>query len=614
MSLKELTLVVLLSVFALTTAVHIAEEETLLSGTLRIIFANIFKPKSMSVSVIVNISGHGSFNTNQDILNKVMLINKNIQVPVTINQHTALNMVHFIHAKLIFINSAENVRMRMENLFNNNEIETVSTKYLIVLYTQDSMPKKLIEMHNIFRDFFNIYIIDVVILVYDAESLLLYTYKPYNNNHCAFTKPTLLRRFEKVPEFILYHDLFPIKTKNFHQCPMKVVLWHIPPFAELTYQNDLVYFKGFDAKVLNDLAEYLNFSIEVVPNEPKNLISGQVFRNNTATGVFKLLLERKANLTIGFIACMPRRLQFTRGSMPYFLSQLLIIFKNSKKYTPFQLVLRPFSTSTWSFFIAVFILRPLFKRLLYRSFKLRQSFRKLLKLQWLLLIFLLRISYEGSILKAIRMTPYRQLPLTIDEVVKQNYSLITDYACARVLHEISILKNITTIVPGNPQTVLESLDDLPPNTCILTSDIFVSVFMKSRLSKYKNYAIVRDKVSNNMMCVFFPRLSYMAPMVNTLLKHYAMFGIFHKYGKDLGFENLPMTTDKFRRLYKQNPLTPLDLALLKLFLTHSTIAAVVDDDSSTSNNNNKRNNDKNYRNDKEYDDAAADAVHDGLMV
>ncbi|XP_065365314.1 uncharacterized protein LOC135958338 [Calliphora vicina] len=527
MSLKEMSLFAFLTIFALSLAVQAAEKEDLLSGTLRVIFANIFKPTAMSVSVIVNISGHDSFNINQEILDKVMLINKNIQVPVAINQYTALDLVNFIHAKLIFTNSAENIRMRVENLFHNNEIQSVTSKYVIVLNTQDSMRENLIVMHDIFQDFFNFYIIDVIILVYDESSLHMYSYKPYSSKHCAFTKPVLLQRFERVPEFLLYHDLFPVKTKNFHKCPLKVVLWNIPPFMELTYENNLVNFKGFDAKVLKNLAAFLNFSIEIIPNDPQSFIGGEVFQNKTTVGVFKLLLERKANLTIGYIGCKPLRLQLTTGSSPYFISKVLIMLKNSKRY-----------------------------------FKLKQGFLKLFKLQWLLLIFLLRISYEGSIFQAIRKSPYQHLPLTIDEVVQQNYSLITDYANGRLLNELTLLKNITTIVPGNPQTVLESIDDLPLKTGVLSSDNLVAIFMKGRLGNISDYAIVRDKVFNTMSCAYFPRLSFMAPMVNSLFKQYGMFGIFYKFGKELGLENLPMTTDHLRRRYSWNPQTALDLALL----------------------------------------------------
>ncbi|KAI8124065.1 hypothetical protein CVS40_5196 [Lucilia cuprina] len=564
------------TILAVSTANQAAENGTnILCGTLRVIFVNIFKPKCMSVSVIVNISDHEDFKFSKDILDNVMTINKNIQVPVAINQYTASKLLHLIQAKLIFTNSAENIRIRMDNLFKANEIESLSTKYLIILNNQNSFHKKLFEIHKIFQDFFNFYIIDIVILLYESDFLYIYTYKPYNSKHCDCTEPILLKRFDSIPNKLYDHDLFPIKTKNFYQCSMKVVLWHIPPFMNLTYENNMINYKGFDADILKDLAEILNFSINVIPNEPQNFISGNVFPNRTAIGVFKLLLERKANLTIGFIGCLPRRLQLTTGSKPYFLSKVLIILKNSPKFTPYHLLLRPFNITTWGFLLTLVVLKSILKRLFCRNIKLRHSFRKLLQLQWLLLIFILRLSYEGSIFQAIRMSPYQRLPLTIDEVVKQNYSLVTDYAAARILSEMSYLKNITTIVPGNPQSVLESIDDLPPKTGVLSSDIFIALFMKRRLSNYSEYAIVRDKVSNTMNCIFFPRLSFIAPAVNLIIKKYAMYGLFKKYSKELGFKYLPLTTDQLRYHYNWNLHSPLDLNILKSVFICFTIMSVI---------------------------------------
>ncbi|XP_037813404.1 uncharacterized protein LOC119604697 [Lucilia sericata] len=563
MLFKKILLINLLVILTLLTAIQAVEkEDNLLSATLRVIFANIFKPKSMSISVIVNISNHEDFTFSQDILDDLMSINKNIQLPVTINQYTASKLLHFIQAKLIFTNSAENVRKRMEYLFQNNEIQSLSTKYLIILNNQDSLHKKLIEMHNIFQDFFNLYIVDVVILLPEADSLCIYTYKPYDLKHCAFTEPILLQCYLKVPDILSYNDLFPIKTNNFYQCPLKVVLWHTPPFVNITYRKGIAYYTGFDVEILKDLSDFLNFSIEVIPNEPPELLSGEVFSNYTAIGVFKLLLERRANLSIGFIGCKPRRSQLTTGSMPYFLTEILIIFKNYQKYTEYYLLFRPFTNSTWGVFIIVLILKPIFKRILCRNFKLQLSFRNLLRLQWVFMIFLLRLAYEGSIFETIRKSPYKPLPLNLNELVQQNYSLITDYATARMLKEITILENITTIVPGNPSSILELIDDLPPNTGVLSWDTIVAQFMKTRLRNYNDYAIVRDKVSNGMCCIFFPRLSFMAPSVDLLLNQYKMFGIFNKYMKQLGFEYLPTTTDQLRTRFSWNSKAPLDLSIL----------------------------------------------------
>lgn len=178
----------------------------------------------------------------------------------------------------------------MDQIFHQNEFQSNSLKYIIILKTTTTLQEMMYEMHKIFENFFNYYIIDVVILVPVDNLLHMYTYMPYSKQHCAFTKPLLLRSFDKVPDFLSYDDLYPIKIRNFYQCPIKVVVWDIPPFMELKrYQNQSVLLKGYDARILIDLANFLNFSIEVMPNEPPNFLSGEVFSNKTAIGVFKIV-------------------------------------------------------------------------------------------------------------------------------------------------------------------------------------------------------------------------------------------------------------------------------------------------------------------------------------
>ena len=177
--------------------------------------------------------------------------------------------------------------------------------------------------------------------------------------------------------------------------------------------------------------------------------------------------------------------------------------------------------------------------------------------------------------QAIRNSPYQALPQTLNEVIQQNYTLITDYATARVLYDITFLRNITQIVNGSQLSVLESIDNLPNNFGVLTYDSLVAMFMKNRLRNHSHYAIVREKVANTMKCVFFPRLSYMARPVNFYIKQFAFFGIFQKYMTDLEYENLPFTTDHLLRKSKINAQIPLDFQFLKAVFTSLVILHLV---------------------------------------
>ena len=50
-----------------------------------------------------------------------------------------------------------------------------------------------------------------------------------------------------------YKELFPIKNKNFNQCPMTVVTWQLPPFVEvINKSNGEIEFSGNGARCMSD--------------------------------------------------------------------------------------------------------------------------------------------------------------------------------------------------------------------------------------------------------------------------------------------------------------------------------------------------------------------------
>ena len=91
-----------------------AQVEYLLSGTLSVIFKNIFKPRAMSVSIIENICDHENYEFGQDTIQTIMSVNKNMEVPVAINQYTSTELSHYIHVKMVFTNNAQNIRLKKD--------------------------------------------------------------------------------------------------------------------------------------------------------------------------------------------------------------------------------------------------------------------------------------------------------------------------------------------------------------------------------------------------------------------------------------------------------------------------------------------------------------------
>lgn len=148
-------------------------------------------------------------------------------------------------------------------------------------------------MERTFQLLFDAYILDVIIVIPHTNQVQIFTYFPYQSDRdCSSVKPVLVYTadgFEKQQP-IMYDTLFPRKTLNFHQCPIRVVVWNTPPYIDIIRDpTGTVSLQGFDASVLDILSEEFNFSVVVVPNDPPKIISGVVYPNGTAVGVFKMV-------------------------------------------------------------------------------------------------------------------------------------------------------------------------------------------------------------------------------------------------------------------------------------------------------------------------------------
>lgn len=184
-------------------------------------------------------------------------------------------------------------RYSLATILAASEIQGSSLKYLIVYYSNKRWIERQFEMHKMFQHFFDSYIVDVDIIMHVANYSFLYTYHPYNRKFCAHTKPLVIQKFKKLPRKLSYTYMYASKVYNFYQCPIKVILYHIPPFMNLkeSINNTVNLDNGYDGMILNDLADLMNFSVKMVPNEPINFIAGHIYANNTATGIFKMVRQ-----------------------------------------------------------------------------------------------------------------------------------------------------------------------------------------------------------------------------------------------------------------------------------------------------------------------------------
>lgn len=144
---------------------------------------------------------------------------------------------------------------------------------------------------NILRDCWKSDIFDTNVLTLEptGDDLALYTYFPFTPSSCGEIKPMIWNHFRKDRFVNANREMFPLKMKNFHQCPISILVCPLQPYIFVTkiYSNDTYEFEGNEYNLLHTLSERLNFKPEFSVHWDPNL--GNIDSNGTATLAFGMV-------------------------------------------------------------------------------------------------------------------------------------------------------------------------------------------------------------------------------------------------------------------------------------------------------------------------------------
>ncbi|XP_032296406.1 uncharacterized protein Ir7d [Drosophila virilis] len=390
-------------------------------------------------------------------------------------------------------------------------------KYLIVLLAMGKAKDwQRTQMRQIFgyllRQRYNV---DVLLLRVEltpvGSTVASYSYAPYASaRRCDSTKPLAWPLGQARLE-----QLYPgNKLANLHGCPLRVIVWQILPYMEL-HGNGRI--SGLDADILQLLAARLNFSLALLANEPPQLIGGASYMNGSMTGAFRMLLEQRANLTLGFTACLAARYKYLASTLPYGQVEYVLVLRRARPFSLYEIMLLPFERSVWLLLFVLAAVRPWCRLPLQ------------LQLAWVLFLFLLRVSYESCVFVFVHNAPRRPLPHSLEQALQLDYSFIVDHATYRMTEMLPALKARTRILPGQPVDMFEQLLAQPPDKRIaaISTPHFLAHYLSGRHEQQPLFVIASRKIMDNMACVHFPLGSYLTATVDRVLFNMRSSGINH---------------------------------------------------------------------------------------
>lgn len=150
---------------------------------------------------------------------------------------------------------------------------------------------------NILHDCWKKDILNANVLTYESsanvDNLVSYTYFPFTPSHCGEVVPLVWNHFRNGRFVDSNRQLFPLKTKNFHQCPISILVCPLKPFIFIakTYSNDSYDFEGTEYNLLQTLAERMNFTTKFSIHWDPNV--GMVLDNGTVTQAFGMVIVQR---------------------------------------------------------------------------------------------------------------------------------------------------------------------------------------------------------------------------------------------------------------------------------------------------------------------------------
>lgn len=213
------------------------------------------------------------------------------------------------------------------------------------------------DITKIFINLWSKYVINVNILTpsTDGASIDIYTYFPFSNTYCEEVHPQIYNNFNLKTGFLKKLPHFPSKTKNFHNCEIKIATFEFPPFNMFKEngKRGLIHWglEGFLTTVIG---------LEINANFKEIFTHKSLWKNssgeNAIDNTLKLSLDGQVNMSIGFMTTTNFRNSKMSSTYSYYTTNLVWVIGAEKPLTALQILSKPFQKQVWGWvWISLFL-------------------------------------------------------------------------------------------------------------------------------------------------------------------------------------------------------------------------------------------------------------------
>ncbi|KAM8720662.1 hypothetical protein ACLKA7_006666 [Drosophila subpalustris] len=483
------------------------------------------------------------------------------------------------YCNLILIDAYESLRDTMiavDNAgYDNHEY------YFIFLQTCDVFIQHELEL--ILKHCLAHYWLNCNVMVQTAKvEVLIYSYYPYREQHCQTAQPELVNRFDG--HRMINDPMFPNKLTQMHQCPLTLALWHMPPYVELSWDNHTsqLLARGFEVLLVNHLAQHLNFTLVLLKLNLLHVDKYQLaLANGAEEGPIELLMQQRANLSIGYFRKTARRDQLmTSPPAHYYVPLVATVELEYFRFGHWALLTFPFQAIVWRTLLAALLLHWSVYMWRWRGMggqvlelllgvalaRLPRSWmQRIIYVHWLLGSIPLRIVYQSLLFHFMRLQLFETLPSSFEQLLGSNFHAICTSNTHQMLREMQQvernLESFTDVASAYDEDVLDALHRANGRRMFAITGIDVTKAHLRDTSREVNYYILPQFVNVQQVAIYMPKHSYFHKQFTDLIRRLDASGFiaywrrsaFAEYGQRYGQNQRnqeQLHRDQQRRIHK----------------------------------------------------------------
>ncbi|KAF7279029.1 hypothetical protein GWI33_007669 [Rhynchophorus ferrugineus] len=393
---------------------------------------------------------------------------KNAWTFFNVNLKTKTMPKDFIDSSMVTIslfnaNSIDDLRDMLE-ILKNSFLNHPRSKTILIDRSDNANKTLMVEY---FKLFWTYQYSRVIILRNSSKSsrprVDIFRWDPFSDSaKCGSNATTFLNvgYYDIKHKMIIFSEkgntvLFPNSPPKEIKCSLRISTVVYPPFVIRTEPRkpDTIFqsfSEGFEVKIVKNIAK--SFGSKPIFMESEAMLNwGTIKPNGTATGVFRELIENRADIGISAFTYTPRSKYIDFGPS-YTNEHLIWCVPSPEEVTPFSKLVSPFYPTVWLFYFLAYIISCFLFWLLGKRFgtearfnkrvanifmKLaadvtgntvnnqapRSSPAKIFRIFWLVFTLHMTVIYSGKLFSMLTLVTTDDKYKNLDDIFKSNLKL-----------------------------------------------------------------------------------------------------------------------------------------------------------------------------------------------